>query len=269
MATWNLRCTGGKNAVAAEAALLAGTPWDVAMLQEVNLKAWAALAARGLTKGGVSAFDPSFMPPRGKRPHGVALLVRNGLGLVDAVAVSGLPFPRRGLGATLTGWERPVSVCSWHAPNAAASGPEIKMQGYLGFLGWIARQQGAAVAGFDGNHWETSTDLELSMPEDVEDRWYLERRFFGADPPHRLRDTYRDYLAAHPREHMRRRSTLPSDGPLAVTYMRGPKKNIPGRFDYVFISNELTCVEMAHLYQEGITAGSDHALVTASLAVEQ
>jgi endonuclease/exonuclease/phosphatase family metal-dependent hydrolase len=268
VATWNVRWNGGQKTVAREAELLAATPWDVAMLQEVNLNAWQAFGACGLADGGVSAFDGSFIAPDGKRPHGVALLVRNGLRLTDAVAIAGLPRPGRGVGATLMGWEVPMSVASWHAPNAAASGPAIKMQGYLGFLGWIARQQGPTVAGFDANHWENSTELKLAMPVDPAHGWYLEHRFFGADPPHRLRDAYRDYLDQNPDAYERLLGTPPRNGPLAVTYTRGSKQHpTPDRFDYVFISNELSCTEMDHLYQQGVDAGSDHALVTATLTV--
>lgn len=268
VATWNLRWNGGRRTVAAEAEFLEGHDWDVAMLQEVNVNAWAALEARGLTVGGAGAFDPGLGPPGGRRPHGVALLVRNGLRLFDVEAVTGLPRPGRAIGAKLVGWQLPVSVCSWHAPNAAASGPAVKMQGYLGFLGWIARQRVATVVGFDSNHWEESTDLELLMPDDPSHRWYLEHRFFGADPPHGLRDAFRDYLARNPDAYAQIRAERPADGSLAVTYTRGSKQNPrPDRFDYVFVSDDFQCVEMHHLYKEACTVGSDHALVLATLAL--
>lgn len=265
-ATWNLRWSGGNGTVKREAELLESTDWDVAMLQEVSPKALAALEAQGLTVGAISAFDDGFVAPDGKRPHGVAILVRDGLQLRHAEAVTGLPRPGRGIGATLTGWNVPVSVCSWHAPNAASSGPAVKMQGYLGFLGWIARQRNATVAGFDSNHWETSTDLDLVWPEDSTHGWYLEQRFFGTDPPHGLRDAYRDYLTMHDDEYQDLRARLPSDGPLAITYTRGSKKRpTPDRFDYVFISDELHCAGVQHLYAEALEAGSDHAFVIATL----
>lgn len=270
VATWNLRWNSGRSAAAREADLLGRVDWDVAMLQEVNPVAWQALAAHGLTEGAISAFDADLDTPDGSRPHGVAILARNGVRLVDAEPVRGLPRPGRGLGATLLGWSLPVSVCSWHAPNAASSGPHVKMQGYLGFLGWIARQRGAVVAGFDANHPETSTELALSQPEDPGNGWYLEMRFFGEDPPHGLRDAYRDYLAANPTEYAALRAALPSEGPLAVTYVRGTKQRpVPDRFDYVFMSSELRCIAIEHRYEEAIAAGSDHALVLATLALTQ
>jgi hypothetical protein len=275
VATWNLRWNGGNMAVEREVELLADRDWDVAMLQEVNPKAWAALAARGMTDGAVSAFDRRFPRLDGDHPHGVALLVRDGLQLIDPELVRGLPRPGRGIGATLSGWTVPVSVCSWHVPNAAQSGPAVKIQGYLGFLGWITTQRGATMVGFDSNHWdsnhwEESTELELAWPAEPADGWYLEQRFFGANPPHGLRDAYRDYLAAHDDEYQRLRAELPKDGPLAVTYTRGTKERpTPDRFDYVFMSDELHCVGIEHRYDDAVAAGSDHALVIATLTLRQ
>lgn len=268
MATWNLRWNGSSATVQREIELLTHSDWDVAALQEVSPRAWAALEAAGLAAGAVSVFDGRVPSPDGTRPHGVALLVRNGLGLVEPAPVLGLPRPGRGVGATLTGWDVPVSVCSWHAPNAASSGPAIKMQGYLGFLGWIAQQRHATVAGFDSNHWEIGTDLELAWPDEPAHRWYLEHRFFGQHPPHGLRDAFRDYLGANPDRYAALRSQLPPDGPLAVTYVRGSKQRpVPDRFDYVFMSEELGCLDIEHRYDDARAAGSDHALVIASLAI--
>ncbi|MFN8027351.1 MAG: hypothetical protein U0W40_13635 [Acidimicrobiia bacterium] len=251
-----------------EADLLASSDWDVALLQEVNSKAWAAVSNLERVSGAVSAFDDGFPTLDGKRPHGVALLVRDGLALTDPEPLTGLPRPGRGMGATVEGWDVPISVCSWHAPNAAASGPAIKMQGYLAFLGWIARQRAATVVGFDSNHWETSTELDLTWPSDPAHGWYLEQRFFGATPPHGLRDAYRDYLRSNDAEYRRLRETLPPNGPLAITYTRGSKQRpTPDRFDYVFISEDFKCAGVDHRYDASLDAGSDHALVIAELAL--
>jgi endonuclease/exonuclease/phosphatase family metal-dependent hydrolase len=266
--TWNLRWSGGRNVVAAEADALAELAWDVALLQEVNPRAWQALNERELSARGVSAFDFPDKSPDGKRPHGVAMLVRGNLGPADIAPLTGLPRPGRGIGATLTGWEVPVSVCSWHAPNAASVGPAIKMQGYLAFLGWIARQRRPTIVGFDANHWEVSTELELQTPDDPAHGWYLENRFFGGDPPHGLRDAFRDYLTHNPDEYRRLLSERPSGGSLATTYVRGSKAApVEDRFDYILMSDEFACLEIEHDYERGVAAGSDHAVLRATLGL--
>lgn len=266
--SWNLRWNSGRHA-GAQAALLDEADWDVAMLQEVSPRAWAALEAQALTAGAISAFDVEGHAPDGKRPHGAVLLPRNGLTLSNAEPITGLPRPGRGIGAQLEGWTVPVAVATWHAPNAAASGPAIKMQGYLGFLGWIARQQAAVCAGFDANHWEQSEVLELATPVNPRDRWYLENRFFGADPPHRLRDSYRDFLRRNPEEYRRVAADRAGTGCLAVSYVRGSKANpTEDRFDYIFTSEELACVAMTYDYEAGTAAGSDHAVARVEFVAE-
>ncbi len=140
------------------------------------------------------------------------------------------------------------------------------MQGYRRFLDWIAARAEPVIVGFDSNHWSLDTSLQpAAVLDDPSDRWLLENQFFGANPPHRLRDAYVDYLNGRPEEYesiLRERPT----GPLAVSYVRGSKANpVEDRFDYVFISPEVTCLEAAYHYEAGVAAGSDHAPVTATL----
>jgi hypothetical protein len=139
------------------------------------------------------------------------------------------------------------------------------MQGHLALISWIAGQTGTTLVGFEANHWETDPSLELTTPTDGRDGWYLEKPFFGANAPHRLRDAYRELLAetdvGDPR-----RVAAGERGALAVTYRRGRGEHSVGdRFDYVFISDDLTCTGLVHDYEGGTKAGSDHAAVRASL----
>jgi endonuclease/exonuclease/phosphatase family metal-dependent hydrolase len=106
------------------------------------------------------------------------------------------------------------------------------------------------------------------MPEDPANRWYLEQRFFGADPPHRLRDSFRDYLTRNPDRYAELCATVPANGPLATSYTRGSKSNpIKDRFDYVFISDEFECVDMRHDYDAGLAAGSDHGVISCEVVL--
>jgi len=263
--TWNLRWNAGRAAVEREAEILELCDWDVAMLQEVNQKAWAALSARGLTDGGVYALGSGMVEPTSWRSHGAALLVRNGIRLTAPELLTGLPVAGRGLGAVIDGWTIPVSVCSWHAPNAASSGPMVKMQGYQGFIDWIVRQEHATVVGFDSNHWEEHSNLDPEPGPGPEHGWSLEYEFFGPNPPHQLRDAFRDYLRRHPDAW--EALPKPERGPLATTYIRGSRRNPrPDRFDYIFISDHFVCDGVEHPYEKSTEKpGSDHSLVHARL----
>ncbi len=265
--TWNLRY-GGRDENWPKADLLLELSWDVAALQEVSPSSWETLGKAGLTAGAVSAFDLSD-PPVGRRRRGSALLARNGSRLSDAAPILGLPKPGRGVAAKTAVGGSTVAVCSWHAPNAAGEGPEAKMRGYRAFLAWAEAQSGPIIAGFDANHWARTASLELTpVVDDPRDRWFLENQFFGANPTHRLRDAYLDHLRDRPDEYEEIRRQRP-EGPLAISYVRGSgAKAIPDRFDYIFISPEIACLEAAYHYDAGVHAGSDHAPVTATLRVK-
>ena len=70
------------------------------------------------------------------------------------------------------------------------------MKGYKAIIGWINSKRGPIVIGFDGNHWNTSSELDLPNVE-YEEQWpyFLENWFFGDEPPHRLRDALIDLLS--------------------------------------------------------------------------
>jgi hypothetical protein len=84
---------------------------------------------------------------------------------------------------------------------------------------------------------------------------------------HDLDDAMRRWLALHPDEMDRLRAGKPS-GPLALTHRTGRRKNSPGterRFDSVWVSRHWVVRHIAHLYEKGMEAGSDHAPVIVDL----
>lgn len=136
------------------------------------------------------------------------------------------------------------------------------MQGYRAVVDWVAASPQPTVLGFDANHWSLSTSLDpVPVVDDPADHRFLERQFFGPDPPHRLRDPLLDVLRRDPLRYARCMEERP-DGPLAVSYMR---HGTPDRFDYVFVSPEFTATDVRYDYDGGRAAGSDHALVVADL----
>jgi hypothetical protein len=95
--------------------------------------------------------------------------------------------------------------------------------------------------------------------------WEEERRVFGSDTAHDLRDVLRTYLETHPRK-LRRIVKERPDGPLATSFMRGKGKgHKPGRYDAIYASPELEVRDVRYPFDEAIAAGSDHGLVWAEL----
>ena len=56
-------------------------------------------------------------------------------------------------------------------------------------------------------------------------------------------------------------------GPLAISHIRGNRRKIECRYDFIHISPGLDVLYVDYLYEESVQAGSDHALVTALLKV--
>jgi hypothetical protein len=94
---------------------------------------------------------------------------------------------------------------------------------------------------------------------------------FGPCKVHDLDDALRRWLALHPGEMDKLRTSRPS-GPLAVTHRTARRKDSLGtdrRFDSVWVSRHWVVRHIEHLYEEGIAAGSDHAPVVADLDLER
>ena len=82
-----------------------------------------------------------------------------------------------------------------------------------------------------------------------------------SEPQHRLRDALVVYLRDHPKAYEEVLRSRP-DGPLAISYVRGPASNrTPDRFDYLMVSDDVAVLEVTYAYQEALAIGSDHAFV--------
>jgi hypothetical protein len=89
---------------------------------------------------------------------------------------------------------------------------------------------------------------------------------FGQGKIHLLDDGLRRWLADNPAE-AAALAGCPS-GPLAITHRTGRRPNSPGTgrsFDSIWLTSHWTVRQVEHLYDEGIAAGSDHAVVVADL----
>jgi hypothetical protein len=106
-------------------------------------------------------------------------------------------------------------------------------------------------------HWHTGSRRLKGEPGDD--------LLFGPGKIHPLQDGLRRWLADHPAE----AAVLAESpaGPLAITYRT--RKNSPGtdrRYDSIWLTAHWTVQQIGHLYDEGIAAGSDHAIVVTDLA---
>lgn len=90
---------------------------------------------------------------------------------------------------------------------------------------------------------------------------------FGGAPEHALRDAFRVWLAAQP-ERMAEVIAERPTGPLAVSLMAGRRRSgegAPRRYDTLWISPEWTVLNMHYDLDAAVSAGSDHAIVRATI----
>lgn len=239
----------------AQAGLLAGLEWDVACLQEVTHHTWRDFRALG--DAGDVAF--SYLPPlAGDGPrYGCAVVVHQGVELVDFGVLRDVPSPERAAVAKVRIAGHSVWVASWAAPPGVTWGSGGKGRQVERFAAWLRDRPGPTIVGIDRNapKWERH-DL-------VDDEWWNphEPLLYGVDRVHDLRDTYREYLATYPELAAHIRAERP-DGPLAVTHTR---RGIECRYDAIYASPEFSVEGVDHLWDEAREAGSDHALVRAVL----
>lgn len=257
-ATWNLDWWNRSKTPDARAALLERTGIDVAALQEVS-----SLVASRLReyRPGRCIFSQEFHPRATWRWMGCALLFPEAARILDAGIVMALPKPQRSLWATvdLPGIGR-VTVVSWHTPNAAGDGREVKMAAYETMSGWLAGRVGPVLLGADLNTWRDPVDL---VDPDPGDPFAAEHAFVGPMPAHGLGDAFRHRL--HDSGEIDALRLHRPDGPLAVSHVLSDGSG--HRMDRIFIGPEFSVLDAAYLYDDAFTAGSDHALHWADLAL--
>lgn len=99
--------------------------------------------------------------------------------LMGQGVIADLPKPQRGLWATVRLPSGPIiAAVSWHAPNAAGDGVEVKMSGYRAMSSWL-RGRGPVVLGADLNSWRDPVDLRPPVPGDA---FEAEHAFVGRHP---------------------------------------------------------------------------------------
>lgn len=272
VATWNLYNRGP---VAAQdlGALLKHCDVDLLLAQEFNQSSRDALAESAGFMWVRTAFDagaPTEHIGSGRRR--VTAIAGRGAP-PDRVGVLGqLPLPERLVVGSVDTPIGQLMLASYHAPPGVSWGA-IKVRHAHGLLEWVNATPGLLVVGADAN----TPEVDHPDRDRVRTHWHTGQRrlggqpgddvMFGGNPGHRLDDAYRRWLDDHPAELEQIRAERP-DGPLAISYRTGKRRaslGSPRRFDALWVSPEVEVVTIEYHYEAAIAAGSDHALVVATL----
>lgn len=183
-----------------------------------------------------------------------------------------IPFPDRVTALRVRVGNAALIAASYHAPPGESWGAE-KAQQAVTFARWPADQKEQCVPGADANtpavdhpdfaltriHWQSGVKGLHGAPGDD--------LLWGPTKVHELHDAYRVALANDPARFQAIRDLTPT-GPLAVSYRthrRIGKPSTPWCFDGIWVTSGLRVLSVRYLYEEGIAAGSDHAVVVADL----
>lgn len=270
--SWNIAFRGPKAAKRQGDLLRQLTP-DLMLLQELNPGSSTILADAAGADWMVGAIDLRTPEPDDSlvRRRGVAI-AGHGLPPCRSWLLDEIGLPERILLIETQTEGTPFIAVSYHAPPGVSWGI-VKPRQAVAFASWLSTQNGLLLFGADANtplidafdfantrtHWHTGDRRLHGEPGDD--------LLFGPGKVHDLGDALRRWLALHPDEMHRLRASNPS-GPLAITHRTGRRKYSPGtgrRFDSVWVSRHWVVRHLEHLYEAGITAGSDHALVMVDL----
>lgn len=258
-ATWNVNAF---RRLAGHTALISKVACDLLALQEVTTESLKTLAESKLFDW--SACSLTLRPPQAGegrgRSLGCALFGRAPFSLQSFALLDDVALPERTLIASLETPVGSLTACSFHAPPGVNWG-DVKPQTFVRIARWLAGQQERVILGMDAN------TPALDHPDSDKMEWYWggEEQLLGPNAPHKLRDVLRTYLAAHPDEMEQIRALRPQ-GPLAVSHDTGKQGNyVPRRYDVICATPDFQVERVEYLYEEALQAGSDHALVVATL----
>lgn len=269
--SWNLNWRVG-DAALRQGRLLANHGVELVALQETNPRSLEALChSAGFTWMRSSLALRSPHPDEGQRRRRGTAIAGTGEEPRAYWLVEGVPVAERTIvcdfGDFLAG--------SFHAPPGVTWGI-VKAHQAVRIARYLAAVEQPVLFGIDANtpkvdhpdfaltrtHWHTGyRRLEGEDGDDL---------LVGPTRVHGLMDTYRTWLEANPAELEVIRTSRP-EGPLAISHRTGKRKNSPGtarRYDAVWASDHFRVDKVSYHYDEGVEAGSDHALVTAHLRLE-
>ena len=242
------------------------------MLQEVTPAAFEAF--RALFADGRHAIDPALCSADPLPRHGVVLW-SDRLAFRGASPGEQMVLPHRFLCCDLAFVEQRgyFRACSYHAINGEQGDdgfdkPRFSYQ----VARWLEDEPRPVIIGMDANSPAVDhPDLEKT---ECHFDWlgprHFERALLGPEARHRQFDVWRRWLEEHP-DAMASVVTDRPEGPLAVSHRTGrtqSREGNPQRFDHILATEgDFRVFAAAYDYDGGLAAGSDHALVTATLEV--
>lgn len=186
--------------------------------------------------------------------------------LKGAFLLDDAPWPERGLFADVNSPVGLLTISNFHVPNASNHG-DVKTNSFLALAHWLAGRPERMIVGIDTN------SLKIDHPDLGQSYWYypeVEPKMLGPKPLHALKNAFRVWLEANPREAEELYTNRPQ-GPLADTYyqVRGnigdpDRTENAYRYDYIYISSDLSVAQINHVYN-GDPQAFKHAAVVADL----
>lgn len=239
---------------------------DVLALQEVGSEFHADLASQAVFHWSVSSLvlrPPGPTEGRARR-LGCSIFGRSPFRLLGSGVLAHLAFPERALVVVVESDAGPVTFGSFHTPPGANWGM-IKPLTLTAIAEWLAERNGPVVVGIDANAPKTD------HPNPAENEWWWDEEplLLGSSPGHQLRDALRLFLADRP-EVMSAICAERPRGPLATSHFRGRGKTRTAcRYDFIYVTQDFDVENVSYLMEEAIKAGSDHALVAATLRASE
>ena len=263
--TWNLNGASGDRAKRL-IDLLADESGDgpaLAALQEVKPGTFHALDASRVFDWLVYSLAIRAPGPfdRGNRKLGCVVAGRGDVELIQGDVLWRLPLPERSATARVRWKDTELHAISYH--SLTGSGFKAgKGVAYRALLETLTARERPMLLGLDAN------TPKVDHPDEARSEfWWPAHEPLVLGPAsvrgHDLSDAFRLWLSANP-DALGRISSEHPDGPLAVTHLRG-KKGIPCRYDQVWVSPEWAVEPVRHLTEASFAAGSDHALVSATI----
>jgi endonuclease/exonuclease/phosphatase family metal-dependent hydrolase len=233
---------------------------DILALQEVHPDFFAKLSSSTLFSN--SHYTLGYIQHDVKPSHPCAILSRAEIRLRNPSLMPDLPFPEKCMIVDAELDETVIKVCSFHTPPGAAV-KELKPQSLVILAEWLKTRDHPIVLGIDANA------PKVDHPDIAKNEWWWpdEAKLLGEERIHDLRDAFRDYLIKNPDLHETIVQSRPK-GPLAVSHITGkghkPKER---RYDFIFVTPDISVKKIDYLFEEACAAGSDHAYVHAELEV--
>lgn len=242
---------------------------DLAVLQEISRSVYRALLPHPLAHERMhrkprvfswGTLSTDLCQPRGDEHRlGCAVLGVAGTALLTSQVLDRAPFEvsepvRQGFlwrtvaarVALANGTQ--LTACSFQARRSSSPSSALRRAFHAGIAGWLAGVPGPVIFGIDAG-------VPSGGPR--------EDPLLGPGADHNLADVLDRYLDQHPEELKLIRAERP-DGPLAISRYVAKE---PVRHDHLWATPDLAVLDVQYRYDEGVAAGSDHALIVTDFEI--